>query len=186
MQPKIKLILLVILIPTSNFFSQTNTTSAIERLNENSLRAQSIYFELGGNGLLFSVNYDFRFNKSQKGLGMRLGLGYYIYDIIFSSVGSVSIPIAINHLAGNAPHYFESGIGFTYINNTSKGFISGILPPSSSVQSKGSAFVPSIGYRYQPNGNGFLGRIVFSPLISLNKDGEPFLPWVGVGLGYQF
>ena len=186
MQTRIKLLLLVILIPTANFFSQTTTTSAIETLNENSRRAQSIYFELGGNGPLLSLNYDFRFTKSQKGLGMRLGLGYYKYDLIFSSGSTFSIPIAINHLAGNAPHYFESGIGFTYINNTSKDFLSGILTPSSSVQSKGSAIVPSIGYRYQPNGNGFLGRIVFSPLISLNKDGEPFLPWAGVGLGYQF
>jgi hypothetical protein len=40
-----------------------------------SQRAQSVYGEIGGNGILLSANYDVRFANSQKGLGLRIGIG---------------------------------------------------------------------------------------------------------------
>ncbi|MCW3119886.1 MAG: hypothetical protein JWQ30_1026 [Sediminibacterium sp.] len=172
MQPKLKLLLLVLLVPAVNIFSQNVTPGAVETTNNNS-RAQAIYMELGGNGPFCSVNYDFRFTRSQKGLGMRLGLGYFR---VFSG-GIFSIPVSINHLAGKAPNYFESGIGFTYANYASNtDFIGNV---------SGSVLVPSIGYRYQPEISGFFGRIVVSPLVGLEKDGG-YLFWAGIGFGYKF
>jgi len=173
MQPKVKLLMLAMLLATANLFAQTAPPDAGETPTNYSHGAQVIYGEFGGSGPLLSINYDFRFTKSQKGLGMRLGMGYFR---LFSG-GVFSVPVAINHLAGEAPNYFESSIGFTYATYaTNVDFLNG---------SSGSVLVPGIGYRYQPEGSGFFGRIVVSPLISLEK-GDGFLFWGGIGLGYKF
>ena len=171
MQPKIYLLLLAILLATVNIFAQTAPPGADEKPNTYPHGAQAIYVELGGNGLFLSANYDFRFTKSQKGFGMRLGVGFF--------GGTIIVPVGINHLAGKAPNYFESGIGITYLKYTGNDnlfFKSG---------SSGVALLPSIGYRYQPEHKGFFGRIAISPLIDLEKGGRWF-PWAGIGLGYKF
>ena len=161
------------LLTTANMFAQIVSAGADRTSNNTSHRAQVIYGELLGNGLLFSANYDFRFAKSQKGLGMRLGLGFFGG----SGSGIFTVPIGINHLAGKAPNYFESGIGVTYATFTGDDyFLSG---------RSGSLLVPGIGYRYQPEHNGFFGKISLSPLISLEESGS-WLFWGGIGLGYKF
>ena len=171
MQPKIKLLMLAILLATANIFAQTAVSDADKTLTNQPHRAQVIYGELLGNGIVFSANYDFRFTKSQKGFGMRLGLGFFGV----SGSGIITVPVGINHLAGKAPDYFESGIGITYAKFTGTDFFSG----------SGSWLVPSIGYRYQPEHNGFFWRIAISPLISLEK-GDGWISWGGIGLGYKF
>lgn len=169
MHYKKHLLLLATILITATSFSQAHTDKSPKN---NAHGAQAIYGELLGNGLLFSVNYDFRFTKSQKGLGMRLGTGFFGG----SGGGILTIPVGINHLAGKAPNYFESGIGVTYATITGKDdFFSG---------NGGSLLIPSIGYRYQPENNGFFGKIAISPLISLEKDGGWFF-WGGIGLGYK-
>ena len=118
------------------------------------------------------MNDDFRFTKSQKGLGMRLGAGFFGG----SDGGIFTVPVGINHLAGKAPNYFESGIGVTYATLTGNdNFFSG----------SGSLLVPSVGYRYQPEHSGFFGRAALSPLIGLEK-GDGWIIFGGIGLGYKF
>jgi hypothetical protein len=160
-------LLLGMLLAATNIFAQNKPA------NTSTGSAQSIYAELGGNGIFFSVNYDFRFAQSQKGLGMRVGLGY----APGTNDGVITIPLGINHLAGTAPHFFESGLGITYIK-TVKG--SDILSGLS-----GSCLVPGIGYRLQPGQRGFLFRITISPLVPLQAGGKTFF-WGGIGLGYKF
>lgn len=136
-------------------------------------RAQSVYGELGGNGLFFSGNYDFRFLKSQKGLGMRVGIGFFGG----SGGGLISVPVGLNYLAGKAPNYLEVGLGYTFASFTSPDdFFNG---------ETGSILVPSIGYRYQPLKKGFTGRVFIAPLISLGGGGG-WLFWGGVSAGYKF
>lgn len=159
MHLKTHLLLLAILLTTANTFAQTTIQATDGPEKPNLHGAQVIYGEIFGNGLLFSVNYDFRFTKSQKGLGMRLGAGFFGG----SDGGIFTFPIGINHLAGKAPNYFESGLGVTYATFTGKDdLFSG---------SNGTLLVPSLGYRYQPEHNGFFGRIAVSPLINLEKEG---------------
>jgi hypothetical protein len=127
-------------------------------------RAQSVYGEIGGNGIVFSANYDVRFAKSQKGLGARIGIG--------GIASYLTIPIALNYLAGRAPNYFEGGLGVTYATDASY------------TSDHGTAMVFSAGYRYQPLKNGFTARVILSPLVATNGDG--FLFFGGVSLGYKF
>lgn len=134
-------------------------------------RAQCVYGEIGGNGLLLSANYDFRFAKKQKGIGGRAGMG------IIGALGfaGLTVPIGINYLAGKKDHFFEAGLGATFITITSTWFDDG---------GAGSTvfFVPSAGYRYQPSDVGFTGRIFVSPIIA--QGGGTF--WAGISAGYKF
>src|SRR5688572_2841636 len=73
--------------------------------------AKSIYAELGGPGIA-SLNFDTRFNKTEAGLGGRIGVGGFSID--GSSV--VFFPIGINYLLGkDSKNYFELGAGVTPI-----------------------------------------------------------------------
>ncbi len=132
--------------------------------------AKNIYLELGGNGIAVSVNYDFRFTKSQKGLGMRVG-GMFLGG---SEGGFFALPIGLNYLIGKAPNYFETGLGYTYASEAGN-FSSG---------EKISLLVPSVAYRYQPLKNGVTFRAGFDPLIGLTEPG--WITWFGLSVGYKF
>lgn len=149
---------------------------------------KSVFFELGGNGLGFSANFDSRFSKAEKGFGFRAGIGFIPAlnqgdaDILFPSTPALlTIPFAINHLAGNAPNYFESALGLTYVH-VSGTVSSDFWGYSEDVTGSAVAFVPSIGYRFARSGKGFQGRIFISPIIG--SGGAAF--WGGLSAGYKF
>ncbi len=151
------------LIISGHLFSQEKISSQ---------RAQSVYGEVLGNGLIFSANYDFRFAPKQNGLGMRVGLGFFGG----SGGGILTVPVGLNYLAGKGPHYFEAGFGYTYATFTSsEDFLNG----------SGSILVPSVGYRYQALSSGFIGRVYISPLIGIGEGGG-WLMWGGISAGYKF
>jgi hypothetical protein len=71
---------------------------------------QSVFVELGGSGLAYSFNYDFRFDDSRMdSWGMRVGVGGYNID----GDSFYSLPVLVNRLYGKGPHYFEVGAGVT-------------------------------------------------------------------------
>ena len=170
---KIISIAAMLLLLGSSIFSQGN---------------KSVFFELGGNGLGFSINYDARFSKSENGFGFRAGIGYFPAvntgdaDIFVPSTPSMlTIPVGINHLAGKAPHYFESGLGITYVN-ISGSFSSDFWGYSEDASGSAVGFIPSIGYRYAKAGKGFQGRAVISPIIGSGG----FAFWLGLSAGIKF
>jgi hypothetical protein len=149
---------------------------------------KSVFLELGGNGGFLSVNFDSRFSKTEKGLGYRAGVGFIPAlntgnaDFFFPSTPSIlTVPFGINHLAGKAPNYFESGFGITYAY-TSGDISSDFWGYSVDVSGSIWNFVPSIGYRYANTGKGFQFRACISPII--NKGDAMF--WAGVSAGYKF
>lgn len=157
----------------------------------NSINAQSnksVFFELGGNGLGLSLNFESRLAKSEKGFGLRGGIGLIPAinagdaDILIpSSPAVLTIPISINHLAGKAPSYLETGLGVTYAY-TNGTFSSDFWGYSEKVQQGIFLLIPSVGYRYAKTGKGFMGRIVISPIIG--SGGVTF--WAGLSAGYKF
>ena len=78
-----------------------------------SVRAANVFLEVGGNGGIASVNYDWRFSNRNNGLGARVGLGVVGVLGGFSGSPTLSIPVAVNCLAGPGPHYLEIGAGIT-------------------------------------------------------------------------
>jgi hypothetical protein len=141
---KLSFLVIAILASITNFSQE----KYVGRFTGN---AQCIYGEILGNGLTLSANYDIRF-RGQKGLGLRVGLGY----LGSNEGGILSIPVGINHLSGIAPNYLEVGIGYTFVRLTGTDNI---------LNGSGAILVPNIGYRYQPLQKGVTIRIGLSPLI---------------------
>ena len=138
----------------------------------NMARSQAaMYFELGGPGLA-SFNIDTRFTGRSDGIGGRIGVGGFSIN----DEGAIFVPVGINYLIGKeTKHFFEVGVGFTYVNYSSDITDDGIFQTSFGHL--------SFGYRMQPRKNGFLFRAAIVPIF--NKHG--FLPYyAGVSFGYKF
>lgn len=142
---------------------------------------KSVFFEIGGNGLGFSANFDSRFTKSEKGFGFRAGVGFIppIDAIIVATPSMLTVPLGVNHLAGKGPNYFESGIGITYVHISGDIDFWGVTEDT-----KGSvvAFVPSIAYRHARTGKAGQWRAVLSPVF---VNGTVAF-WAGISIGYKF
>lgn len=59
-----------------------------------SSRAQNVFVEIGGQGLLFTANYDTRFGNRRNGLGGRIGIGYIAAD----GDNATTVPVSLNYL----------------------------------------------------------------------------------------
>lgn len=154
--------------------------------------AQSVYVELGGAGLAYSFNYDFRFdNNNINSWGMRIGAGGWARNDSWGSEGLLTMPFQLNKLFGSRKHFFELGGGATFVyyrdryedwtgetyENKNFNFIldTGDTP----------AFMGTLnfGYRRIPVDGGFTFKANLTPIFNQNG----FWPlWVGVGFGYAF
>ena len=144
----------------------------------------SIYLELAGNGLLYTINYDRVINEN---FSVRAGLGYLSVSASASSGGQTAsakvslmgIPVLANFMLGGDNHKIELGAGMTLF------YASGSASSADAVAS-GSGMAPVgtavLGYRYVPHDGGFTFRAGFTPLVS--KQG--FQPWAGMSFGYVF
>jgi hypothetical protein len=163
--------------------------------NAQELPTQSFYVELGGAGLPYSMNYDFRFDKSQMdSWGMRVGIGGWILTGEHSSESLVTIPVQINKLLGKDKHYFEVGGGATWLRfRESYEYFNGTRMTTSTqdeynfILNTGSTPTLmgtfSLGYRRIPTNGGFTFKANLNPVFNWNG----FWPlWFGVGFGYAF
>lgn len=166
---------------------------------------QAVYLELGGAGLPYSFNYDFRFNKEKiDSWGMRIGAGGYAFS---GGDSFFSFPLQVNKLFGKNGHYFELGGGATFVAfqmETYSYCISQTYDPVTGIytcqegytsRSDQTEFIleidgsPSVmgtlnfGYRRVPENGGFMWKVNLNPIF--NNSG--FWPlWVGLGFGYAF
>lgn len=169
---------------------------------EHPVPSRSVFVELGGSGLAYSFNYDFRFDSTRiDSWGMRVGAGAY------SNNGDsfYSLPVLVNKLYGKGGHYFELGLGMTFFGINNKintycasgyydpsGFyvcvnqtvvdedINFILPVDGSPSLMGTM---NLGYRRIPVDGGFTWRATLTPIFNNNG----FWPlFAGVGFGYAF
>ncbi len=133
---------------------------------------KAVYGELGGNGLVFSANYDMRFKKAENGFGFRAGVGF----AASSGITVFTFPLGLNYLTGKGPHHLEIGFGVTPLTAT--------LDFLNSKSTNGTIFFfPTAGYRYGKIGKGFVGRIYVGPIIA---GGNFFFPFGGLSAGVKF
>ncbi len=169
-----------------NALAQNNSGS------ENKVINQSFYGELGGPGILFSMNYDRRFTKSKFGIGGRAGLGFvsgYTDDYVYDPNGNyytsgrnrsvVTVPVQINYLFGkeNSVNALEIGAGATFLGRKSN-FLD-FTDRGDDPQVLGTA---AFMYRRIPKDGGFSWRLGFTPLFA-NGYIQPF---GAASLGYNF
>ncbi len=136
-----------------------------------SSNASQIYFELGGPGILYSVNYDGRFSKKETGFGGRIGIGIVSVDQQTFS----AIPIGVNYLFGSEGKFFEVGSGISFLSVKDKSEFD-------LFNGSGVSGYLQLGYRSQPLKSGFTWRANFSPFFG----GGYFVPSGGVSIGYRF
>ena len=141
----------------------------------------AVYFELGGNALNSSLNYEY-FIKHD--LPIRLGLGYISneqsenFGDKFSEGQELSlIPLTLSKLMGSKKHKLELGAGVTY----------GYFHLKTDLETEKNGFLVTgvLGYRYQPSKNGFLFRLSYTPGITLSNDSVPPTS-AGISCGYAF
>jgi hypothetical protein len=137
-------------------------------------RAQNVFVEIGGQGLLFTANYDTRFSNKRSGLGGRAGIGYMSLD----GENVTTIPVSLNYLLGNGNHFFEIGLGATFIGSSDD------TPILFTDNSEGKVMgTMSFSYRLQPANSGFSFRAGLTPIFNSRN----FIPYyAGLSLGYSF
>jgi len=147
------------------------------------LARNAVYFELAGNGLLYSVNYDRRLKDD---FTARIGVMYIGVSGESAETGEKAdvnfavIPIMANWLLGEGAGRFELGIGPIFAIGSAE--VEEIDGTREEFDGVGPAGVTStIGFRYQPEDGGVVFRIGATPFWS----GEPQL-WAGISLGYAF
>ena len=145
-------------------FSSEQTYDEIDKASYKKIKHHSIYVELGGNSVLYSLNYDYTFSLS-KSCKLAIGSGFE-YLILGSYKDSdtpqdkpfLFVTPAVNFLLGKKSHHLEVGISAIYFS----------MPSA------------RIGYRYQPAKGGFLFRVGYTPMLM-----GP-LHWCGISFGYTF
>lgn len=143
-------------------------------------RAQNVFIELGGQGLLLTANYDSRFSNRRDGLGGRIGIGYTAVD---NENAATTIPLSLNYLLGKNNKFFEIGLGATITASKSNGSLFFNEGDNQVEKDSGVLGTMSFTYRVQPVDSGFSFRAGITPIFN----GDFFIPYYGgISLGYTF
>ncbi len=162
---QILILIILTLTMTSYSFGQTNTN-----------KFNALYFELGGNGLFLSANYERQILKKTR-LNLHFGAG--IYGV---KPSVLTIPFGINYLLKlkKSNTFIDFGFGATYTKADVKLYIS-VKRDSGYVNSTFFNIIPSVGIRHQTDKN-FIYRFSLTPVFN-QYDGLPFL---GFSIGKVF
>ncbi len=141
-------------------------------------QTQSLYLELLGSALGYSVNYDTRFSSlEESGLGMRIGI-FYAPD---RGDSYICVPLHLNYLFGEGRKQLELGFG-----------LSAFLTDSPITRDQNIFPSGAIMYRWRPSKSGFLLRMGLAPIfIRVDGDSDGIPPpilwlWPGFSFGYKF
>ena len=141
-------------------------------------QAPQLYAELGGPGIA-SLNFDSRFSKKESGIGGRVGFGGFAFD----GASILFVPLGINYLIGKegTKNFFELGAGATIVSASDN---SGTGTDTENRFNSTFGHL-TLGYRYQPVGNGVTFRVAINPLIGF-ESGTFWPLYGGVSVGYKF
>ncbi|MCH7413640.1 hypothetical protein MM213_09100 [Belliella sp. R4-6] len=156
----------------------------------------SVYVELGGNSLFYSLNYS-RILHQHDRLKISGSAGFSFFkqsggDQIsgVSPYWSPLLPVEITAFWGRSCHHLEVGTGGTFYSSRTLEFNP---DASSNFQENKSleAIIPlRIGYRYQQPKGGFFFRVGYTPGFNLSFSSQnpvEFHPlWGGISLGKSF
>lgn len=142
----------------------------------------AIYAELGGNGLLYTLNYDRRIRNHVTGRAGLMFISLSGTDEDGSRVEATVafVPLMVNRLIGSGAGRFELGIGPVF--GFAGGEIDDVEDEDVEFTGLGLAAVSStIGYRYQPLDGGLVFRAGLTPFYSGSLQ-----VWGGLSIGVAF
>ena len=144
---------------------------------------ESYYFELAGNGFLYSLNYDrLLLEKEKFKIAGRIGLTYMPYWEAMTEVRGPGMPLEVNFLLGKHSDFLELGAGLTYFyftqpyDHTNYNFLMENL---------------RIGFRHQKKEGGLLFRVALVPISTFpidprfDDDGWIIPYYAGISIGFS-
>lgn len=136
----------------------------------------SVYVELLGNGLLYSINYDRYMTPHLTG---RAGLFVLAASDSDGDGGGavIATPLLVNYLFGTGSHHLETGVGVTLAAGAIED-----LEDEVDDSFSGAMGTATLGYRYQRPTGGFVFRAGVTPFFGAGG----VVPWFGISLGYAF
>ena len=148
----------------------------------------SAFLEVGGNGILFSLNYEHIFwQKGKLKTAARVGITPLLF-IDFNEklyIGPPFIPTEVVGFLGRKNHHFEFGAGYTpFWLPASKDKFSSETDPY-----QYGYFLPfRLGYRFQrPEKGDYFYRVGYTPVFISIKDKFLFEPlFCGISIGKNF
>ena len=187
--------LLIIIVSIFTLFHSERANSQIDTTKYNDvslsqldtvLKKNTVFVEIGGNGLVYSINYDRLINVSSKiKISTRIGVHYTNYfPLIYYRTVSIPIEVSALYPFFRNKHFLEIGSGLSYLNSYDKitNYTEDIL-----------ILALRLGYRYQKPQEGLFIKIGFVPLYDfyvINPDPSvPHQTWFlsgGVGIGKTF
>ena len=137
----------------------------------------NIYFQLGGNGLFLSMNYERPIIEKANIYG-HVGVGMYGIQPTY-----LTIPFGFNYLLKlkRANNFIEFGIGATYTKAIVKLFAIVETEENTPTKVHYFNFIPSISYRWHTKGD-FMYKIGATPIFN-QYDAFPFF---GFSIGKLF
>lgn len=133
-----------------------------------SIRKNSIYFEILGNAAVWSINYE-RIIPIKNKIAAFIRIGGNEYHGVDTNKLSFNLLGATGVLYGGSKHFLETGIGVTYFSG-----------------SPHRLTILTVGYRFQ----GTKGLVIrATPMYILNTEkGDTFgnSLWIGLSFGYSF
>jgi hypothetical protein len=97
------------------------------------LKRNTVYFELFGQGVLYSFNYEYRIIQQ---VSLRAGFTSWRISLISTRFNFTGFPIMLNFLSGKKNGHFEAGIGCIHATVT---YIGDEYNPFIVLESKGSS-----------------------------------------------
>lgn len=151
--------------------------SSLAKLNgQSNAKLNSVYVELGGNGLFTSINYEKQLLKNTR-LNFHFGLGIYGMEPTY-----LTIPFGIRYVLqlNNSNSYIDLGLGATYSKADVRLYATIDRHPGY-VQTNFWNYIPNVSYRILTKKN-TLFRFSISPIINQYD----FLPFFGFSIGKSF
>jgi len=168
--------------PAADVAPQTAPTAPTA--SDGTMAPDAVYFEVLGNGLLYSINYE-RF-LPRYSVGLRGGASFITYKVSSASGSGnltlATLPLVVSYYWGSPHHKVQLGLGATVLYFDASSDSTG-----TKIEGAGTglnvAATGVLGYRYMPHDGGFTFGAGFTPLLRAVKG---FLPWGGVNAGFAF
>lgn len=136
----------ILMFLSCQLFAQNTPSPGVKNYEVRTIARNSVNFELGGNGFIYTLNYDRLFFQSDYyKSGIRIGFGVLPLASTVDESGRavMFIPVEYNSLFGLKKHYLEVSIGATY---------------TTFVQGSEFWMTGRVGYRMQGEKGGFFFR----------------------------
>lgn len=129
--------------------------------NGGNLARHAIYAEAFGQGLLYSINYDYRLLDQ---LSLRAGFtSWTIHGLFYDDMSFTGFPVMANYLTGEGTSHLELGIGVVPVSIRGSDFLGFSTGQTSVSRIVGTA---TLGYRAQAKSGGFIFRIGLTPFFN--------------------